>query len=50
MTLHNIRRGKKSAARSYAMMVSEGPQFVDFLAALERIGIITGDVESPDFN
>ena len=49
MTLHQIRRGKKSAARSYAMIVCEGPHSEGFLAAMERLAIITGDVESPIF-
>ena len=48
MTLHYARRGKRSSARSYAMMVNEGSNFEAFLSAVERLAIITGDLVIPD--
>ena len=49
MTLQSIRLQRKSAISSYAVMVCEGPNVSDFLAALERLAIITGDVQSPAY-
>tara|TARA_B100001175_G_C19235824_1_gene507579 strand:+ start:191 stop:685 length:495 start_codon:yes stop_codon:yes gene_type:complete len=49
MTLHYVRRGKRSSARTYAMMVNEGSKIEAFLSAIERLAIITGDLESPVF-
>ena len=49
MTLQSIRLQRKSSILSYAVMVCEGPNVRDFLSALERLAIITGDVQSPAY-
>lgn len=47
--LRSIRQGDRSGALSNALLVCEGGECNGFLAALERIGIVTGDIQTPSF-
>lgn len=48
--LHDIRRGDRASARAHALFLCEGNDATRVLAALERLAIITGDVDDPHFN
>ena len=45
--LQAVRRGQRSQAETQALMLCEGQDATAFLAACERIAIITGDVDEP---
>jgi len=48
-TLHDIRRGDRASARAHALFLCEGNDASSVLAALERLAIITGDVDELHF-
>lgn len=48
--LHDIRRGDRASARSHALYLCEGNDASRVLAAVERLAIITGDVDDVHFN
>lgn len=45
--LQDLRRSKLSTAKTHALLVCEGGDAGAFLAAMERICVITGDVSDP---
>lgn len=49
-TFQAIRTGAESDACTQAMLVCEGGNSDPFLAALERLAILTGEVQTPVFN
>lgn len=48
--LHDIRRGDRASARAHALFLCEGNDATRVLAAIERLAMITGDVDDPQFN
>lgn len=49
LTLREVRQNNGFRARMNAMLACEGGDAARLLAAIERLGIITGDVGSPEF-
>lgn len=48
--LHDIRRCDRASARAHALFLCEGNDASRVLAALERLAIITGDIDELHFN
>jgi hypothetical protein len=48
--LHSMRQGNRGVAETHCMLLCEGGDATRLLASLERIAIITGDVETPKYN
>ncbi|MEM1005933.1 MAG: hypothetical protein AAF496_00470 [Pseudomonadota bacterium] len=48
--LRDMRRSNRGAVETNCMLLCEGNDASDLLASLERIAIITGDVEDPKYN
>ena len=46
----SIRQNKKSSAETFGLLVCEGSEINGFLATLERLAMITGDVQNPAYN
>lgn len=46
-TLRAVRLGRRSMASTYAMMACESDQTTGLLRALERLSMITGDIQRP---
>lgn len=46
--LHAVRRGQRSTAETQTLMLCEGRDASGFLAACERLAIITSDIARPD--
>ena len=49
-TLRAIREGNRSQATTHALLLCESDDTAGFLGALERVAMITGDIDKPAYN